>query len=113
MGKRWRQRGPADTINEAKEDAFVEKHDEYELLCANCHKPLLKIVIIRDLPLLSRIKSNCPFCGDSSFIKELSGQFALDNAKGVVMINTDTKIDEDKENNIVIQTLNVTVERSK
>jgi len=54
-----------------------------QLDCSNCGKHLAKVMLVKDAPTSVKIKANCCFCGDSSFLKEVSGAFYMVPSEGV------------------------------
>lgn len=60
--------------------AITEDQCEHiHLTCANCDAGLVDIVLTEYDPSLAvKVRANCPFCGDSSFIKEVPGPYGRD-----------------------------------
>jgi len=54
-----------------------------QLDCSNCGKALAKVMRVNGAPTSVKIKANCCFCGDSSFLKEVSGSFYMLPSEGV------------------------------
>lgn len=63
---------------------------EHEITCMNCDKPLFTLVKISNKPTIMktgmtqviavqqlRFQSNCPFCGEKSWLAEIEGQAML------------------------------------
>lgn len=51
--------------------------NENILACASCQKSLLHWFVTNPNKTLTKIRANCPFCGDKSFITEVYGKFAF------------------------------------
>lgn len=45
--------------------------------CSNCNKPLVDLWLIHPIEQTFRLRANCPYCGDKSFIKEINWRFHI------------------------------------
>ena len=54
-----------------------------QLDCSSCGRNLAKVMRANNTPTTVKIKANCCFCGDSSFLKEVSGAFYMVPSEGV------------------------------
>ena len=72
-----------------------------ELDCSNCGKSLAKVMRVNNAPTTVKIKANCCFCGDSSFIKEVSGAFYMVPSEGVKLEGVPAA---SSNNNFIIET---------
>lgn len=62
-----------DKINyEYRED--IKEPDLIILQCSSCSKKLLEVFITGDGPV-SQLVAQCPYCGDRSFVKTITGTF--------------------------------------
>lgn len=71
--------------------------EEHILKCANCGKDLIQILKVQENDQIQEIESECPFCGDSSFVKEVSGKIYIYSLEGVVIIDSPTECIETKD----------------
>lgn len=69
----------------------------YELLhsdtikCANCKKPLIDIIKVKDnVHVIKEIQCSCPFCDDGSFKYKIVGETYMQASKGVILTDIDT-----------------------
>ena len=72
-----------------------------QLDCSSCGKNLAKVMRVNDAPTSVKIKANCCFCGDSSFLKEVSGAFYMVPSEGVKLKGVPAASDN---NNFIIET---------
>lgn len=72
-----------------------------QLDCSGCGKALAKVMRVNDAPTSVKIKANCCFCGDSSFLKEVSGAFYMVPSEGVRLEGIPAMGDN---NNFIIET---------
>ena len=64
--------------------------DSIELSCSNCDKDLCRIVNVKDNSDKNlEVRCKCPFCGDTSFTKSMSGEFYISPAEGVLLASAD------------------------
>lgn len=70
----------------------IETNEGYEVLqedvikCANCYKPLVEVVKVKEDPARTNvIVAKCPFCGDSSFRYKITGRLYIGNVEGTVI----------------------------
>ena len=55
----------------------IEDGGHIFLVCSNCEKQLMEIWVQRPHEkMTTKVKAKCPYCHDSSFIKEIKGGFA-------------------------------------
>lgn len=58
------------------------------MLCSNCDKKLVNIIITKEIEdIIWIFKANCPFCGDYSFPKKVSGLALIEEIDGVDIID--------------------------
>ena len=51
-------------------------NQEQTLKCAECNRPLLHFrVYFENDAIKHKIKANCPFCKENSYLKEIRGKF--------------------------------------
>ena len=72
-----------------------------QLDCSSCGKNLAKVMRVNNAPTSVKIKANCCFCGDSSFLKEVSGAFYMVPSEGVKLGGAPAT---DDNNSFVIET---------
>ena len=54
------------------------KNDHTYLSCSNCNAILADLVkTVADESIKWKFRAKCPFCGDKSYVKELTGIFAV------------------------------------
>lgn len=64
--------------------------DSIELSCSSCNKNLCRIVKVKDnVDKVIEARAECPFCGDTSFTAEMSGEFYIAPAQGVLLASAD------------------------
>ena len=64
--------------------------DSIELSCSNCERDLCRIVKVKDnVDKKIEVRCECPFCGDISFTKTMTGEFYIAPAKGVLLASAD------------------------
>jgi len=70
--------------------------DEQIVQCSSCDEDLFVVIVVNpDSAYSSCIISTCPFCGDESWTKELSGDIAVCCMEGRTAIdNIEMDIDE-------------------
>jgi len=54
-----------------------------QLDCSSCGKSLVKVMRVKEAPTSINVRANCCFCGDSSFVQEVSGSFYMIPSEGV------------------------------
>lgn len=65
------------TKNIKAEELIKVKQNKYLLKCASCEKKLVEIYTTPEIPGKIKIKCICPYCGDSSFVKEVESKFFI------------------------------------
>lgn len=58
--------------------------------CANCSKPLLNVIKVKDSDRKNYFIANCPYCGDKSYKMRVDGVVYSAAAENLVIIDIDT-----------------------
>jgi DNA-directed RNA polymerase subunit RPC12/RpoP len=100
-----------ETKTRDREDRLRDIEDIF-IKCSNCSKRLVHVKRIKeDDNISSNIRASCPFCGDKSFIKVVSGRFAFVEIDGVKITDFPMTSEKDGEGKIT-QNVRVTVEKT-
>ena len=79
-----------------------QKHSKTESLeCSSCSKTLVGLWVVLEMDeskksklKQTRIRCSCPYCGDKSFVKEVSGDFYMYPQEGLIVVESETLDDE-------------------
>jgi len=78
----------------------IEDGKHIFLECSACRKPLVDIWLTHpDMKTITTLSANCPFCGDKSYPKEISGVFHIAAGNGVYIYD----VVQDDDNNQTIK----------
>lgn len=69
-------------------DGTNQKFSEFHIGCSNCGVPLGHVFNSDpEIPYLTRLVINCPYCGDKSYVYDIKGKYFLGSTDFVVYID--------------------------
>lgn len=66
--------------------------NEYLIKCASCNKDLIRIHSTPDVPMKTKVKSNCPYCNDESYFVNVEGKYFIESLGHSILENNNGEI---------------------